>query len=512
MVKYLVGTDIGTLGTKTVVVDLKGRIVSSDYREYAVLTPKPLWAEQWPDVWFEAVCATIRSSLEKANVPSDQVGGITISGLYGGSGIPCDAEMHPLRPCIIWMDRRATDEVSWVNEHIGLDRIFEITGNSIDSYYGYTKILWIKNKEPEVWKRIYCLMTPYGYAIYRLTGNLSMDICSAGNIGGIFDMHNKDWSDELLKEMGIPRNFFPEHMAESSEVVGKINTEGARITGLSEGTPVCAGGVDCVVASLSTGAFAEGDHVAMIGTSMAWGVIHSGEKYSKNLISMPNVAQGREKVYTFAGAATAGGIIKWFREEFGQVEKLLDGTVDVDAYDVLCLEAEKVRPGSDRLLVLPYFMGERAPIWDVNARGTIFGLTLYHRRAHIFRACMEAVAYALRTCIDFGKGLGFELNRNLIMVGGATKSSLWKGIFADITGFPVLCVAGGGEAPYGDALLSAIGIGAVGSFDEIKGWISFDPVIEPDAERVHIYQNYYAQYMKLYEHLRDSFNGLTGLP
>jgi len=460
MVKYLVGTDIGTLGTKTVVVDLKGRIVSSDYREYAVLTPKPLWAEQWPDVWFEAVCATIRSSLEKANVPSDQVGGITISGLCGGSGIPCDAEMHPLRPCIIWMDRRATDEVSWVNEHIGLDRIFEITGNSIDSYYGYTKILWIKNKEPEVWKRIYCLMTPYGYAIYRLTGNLSMDICSAGNIGGIFDMHNKDWSDELLKEMGIPRNFFPEHMAESSEVVGKINAEGARITGLLEGTPVCAGGVDCVVASLSTGAFAEGDHVAMIGTSMAWGVIHSGEKYSKNLISMPNVAQGREKVYTFAG----------------------------------------------------YFMGERAPIWDVNARGTIFGLTLYHRRAHIFRACMEAVAYALRTCIDFGKGLGFELNRNLIMVGGATKSSLWKGIFADITGFPVLCVAGGGEAPYGDALLSAIGIGAVGSFDEIKGWISFDPVIEPDAERVHIYQNYYAQYMKLYEHLRDSFNGLTGLP
>jgi len=511
MIKYLVGTDIGTLGTKSVVVDLKGRIVSSDYMEYGVLTPQPLWAEQWPDVWFEAVCGTIKNSLEKVNIPSSEVGGITISGLYGGSGIPCDADQRPLRPCLIWMDRRATDEVSWVKAHIGLDRIFEITGNSIDSYYGYTKILWIKHKEPEVWKRTRWLMTPYGYAIYRLTGSISMDLCSAGNIGGIFDMHKKDWSEELLKAMGIPRDFFPEYLAESSEVVGKINAEGARLTGLEEGTPVCAGGVDCVVASLSTGAFAEGDHVAMIGTSMAWGVIHGGEKYSTHLISMPNVAYGREKVYTFAGAATAGGIIKWFREEFSHVEKLLSGLIDVDAYDVLCLEAEKVKPGSERLIILPYFMGERAPIWDVNARGTIFGLTLFHTRAHVFRACMEAVAYALRTCIDFGKGLGFDLSRNLIMVGGATKSALWKGIFADITGFPVLCVTGGGEAPYGDALLAAVGIGAVESFDVIKNWIAFDPVIEPNPEREKIYEEYFRQYMHLYESLRDSFDNLGKL-
>ncbi len=311
---FFIGTDIGTHGTKSVITDINGRIVSSDYKEYGVLTPQPLWAEQWPDVWLEAVYSTIGNSIEKAVISANEVAGVAISGLYGGSGIPCDAEMRPLRPCLIWMDRRATDEVKWIKENIGENTVFEITANYVDSYHGFTKILWIKNKEPEIWKKIKWLPTPYGYCIYRLTGNLSYDYCSAGNVGGIFDMRKRDWSEDMLKEMGIPRDMFPEKLAESSEVVGRINAEGARNTGLMEGTPVCAGGVDAAVATLSAGAFDEGDHVAMLGTSMAWGLIHNGEKYSKNLINMPHVAYPKEKVYTFAGIATAGGIIKWFRD------------------------------------------------------------------------------------------------------------------------------------------------------------------------------------------------------
>ena len=176
---YFVGTDIGTLGTKSVVVDLQGRILANDYAEYEVLTPQPLWAEQWPDVWFEAVCKTIKNALVKANVPAGNVAGACISGLYGGSGIPCDREGKPLRPCLIWMDRRATKEVAWVMDAIGTDKVFEITGNYVDSYHGFNKILWIKNNEPEIWKQIDQLMTPYGYCIFRLTGNKSLDFCSA---------------------------------------------------------------------------------------------------------------------------------------------------------------------------------------------------------------------------------------------------------------------------------------------------------------------------------------------
>jgi sugar (pentulose or hexulose) kinase len=508
---YFVGTDIGTLGTKSVVVDLKGRILSNDYAEYGVLTPRPLWAEQWPDVWFEAVCRTIKNAIAQANIPAERVAGATISGLYGGSGIPCDADVQPIRPCLIWMDRRATEEVAWVRKHIGVDKVFEITGNYVDSYHGFNKILWIRNNEPDVWKKTRWFLTPYGYAIYRLTGSISMDYCSAGNIGGIFDIHKRDWSEDLLQEMAIPRHLFPEKLVESSEAVGRVHKKGAELSGLAEGTPVCAGGVDCVVATLSAGGLDVGDQVAMIGTSMAYGVIHTGQ-YSQNLVNMPHVAHAMEKTYAFGGVTTAGGIIQWFRDQFGQTEKMLGSLVDVDPYDVLSLEAAKVDPGSDRLIVLPFFMGERAPIWDVNARGTIFGLTLYHTRGHLFRAFMEAVAYALRTCIRFSQDLGIDLRKDLKLVGGATKSELWKRIFADVTGYPILCVTGGGEAPYGDALLAAVGVGAVDSFDVINEWLSFDPPIEPDPERVHLYDAFYQQYVDLYETLKESMVKLSELP
>ncbi len=505
-----VGTDIGTLGTKSVVVNLQGRIIGHDYLEYGILTPQALWAEQWPEVWFEAVCRTIRNAIARANVPSSRIGGVCISGLYGGSGVPCDRELKPLRPCLIWMDRRATDEAAWVRENIGADRVFQATGNYVDSYHGFTKILWIKNKEPEVWKKIRWLLTPYGYCIYRLTGSVSLDYCSAGNIGGVFDCRKVDFSGEMLKAMGIPRSIFPEKLSESWEVVGKIHGEGSRLTGLAEGTPVCPGGVDCVVATLSAGGLDHGDQVAMIGTSMAYGVIHDG-KFSPDLVNMPHVTFAREKVYSFGGVTTAGGIIRWFRDEFGQIEKFAGGLVDVDPYDVLSLEAARVKPGSDRLIVLPFFMGERAPIWDVTARGTIVGLTLYHHRGHLFRAFMEAVAYALRTCMQAGRDLGIRLDRELKLVGGATKSELWKSIFADITGYPVLCVTGGGEAPYGDALLAAYGTGAVDRFEIIDDWLSFDPPVAPKPDHVAIYDRYYQQFIDLYATLKKAMVGLSRL-
>ena len=502
---YFVGTDIGTQGTKTVLVDLQGKIVASSSAEYDVLTPKPLWAEQWPDVWFDAVCRTIRSAVEKSQVPKERIKGLTISGLYGGSGIPCDADMNPLRPCLIWMDRRATKEVEWVRKNIGEDRIFDITGNFIDSYYGYTKILWIKNNEPDTWKRIKWLMTPYAYCTYKLTGSISMDYCSAGNIGGIFDIHKKDFSDELLNAMEIPRDFFPK-LSDSSDVVGHITAEGAKLTGLMEGTPACAGGVDAAVSTLSAGAFDEGNHVAMMGTSMCWGFIHDGQRLSKQLISMPHVANSKEKVYSFAGAATCGAVIKWFRDEFGHLEKAMGNLLDVDAYALLDKEAAKIPAGSDGLVILPYFMGERAPIWNVNARANIYGLTLYHTKAHIFNALMEAVSYALRHCISSGAETGMKLDGELLMVGGATKSPLWKSILADVTQYPVKCVVGGGEAAYGDAFLAAVGVGAIKDFEKIKDWLSFEDPVVPSTGNKELYDKYFEKYLEIYEALKGTMN------
>lgn len=504
----LLGTDIGTQTAKTVLVNLEGRTLSSSAAEYGLLQPQPLWAEQWPDVWYEAACRTIKEAIAKANVDSDRIIGIGISGLYGGSGVPVDKNMKPIRPCIIWMDRRATDEVRWVKRSMDLDRLFKVTGNYVDTYYGFTKMLWIKNKEPETWKHIYKFIPPHSYVIYRLTGELAIDYSSAGNIGGIFDLRKRGWSEELLSEMGIPPSYLPQDLVESSTVVGHISKEAATITRLKEGIPVVAGGIDAAVATLSAGAFEEGDHVAMVGTSMCWGVVHEGEALSKKLVSMPYVAYPESKIYTFGGAATAGALPRWFRDEFGQVEQELSRRLSLDPFQILDLEAERVPPGSEGLIVLPYFMGERSPIWDPNARGAIIGLTLYHSRAHVFRAFLEGVAYALRHNMEVGQELGLKLKRNCILVGGASKSKLWQQIFADVTGYPQITM-GGAEAPLGDALLAGIGVGAIGNYKKIKDWLKPDIPMEPVRANNELYESYFSQYKDIYVNLKENMGRIA---
>ncbi|UCF09615.1 MAG: hypothetical protein JSW65_06030, partial [Candidatus Bipolaricaulota bacterium] len=300
----LLGSDIGTTLTKTVLVDLSGRVIAAASAEYGVIHPRPLWAEQWPAVWVDAFVATVRDVLERSGVRPEEIVGVGVSGLYGGSGIPVDRGMQAIRPCMIWMDRRAVEEVAWIRENIDLDRLFEISGNGVDSYHGFTKILWMKRNEPDLWGRVHKLVTPHGFIIHRLTGETAIDQSSAGNIGGVFDLGARAWSEESCDALGIPIGMLPERIVDSSEVVGTVTSEAAAMTGLAPGTPVVSGGIDAAVATFSAGAFDEGNHVAMIGTSMCWGVVHSGASVSPRLVSMPYVAHPSERVYTFGGAAT----------------------------------------------------------------------------------------------------------------------------------------------------------------------------------------------------------------
>lgn len=509
--QYYLGTDIGTSATKTVMVGLDGGIVASDTATYTVATPRPMWAEQWPDVWFDAVATTIRNVMEKSGIAPSQVGGLTISGLYGGSGIPCDENMTPLHPCLIWMDRRATAEVEWVKKSIDEETLFDITSNYVDSYYGYTKMLWLKNNEPDVWKRTRQLVTPYAYCAYKLTGSMYLDHCSAGDIGGIYDAKRNVMSDDMLKLFGIPRDFFPEELVDSTAVIGRIHEAGAALTGLLPGTPVGAGGVDCVVATLSAGGIHAGEHVAMIGTSMAWGILHGGQRSNKKLINFPYVVNATEQVYSFAGATTSGAIVKWFSEEFARGEKALAEQAGKGVYQLLDEKAAKLPPGSDGLVMLPYLMGERAPVWNANARGSLYGFTLYHTQAHVYRAILEAVAYSLRDGIENAKKMDIDIAKDLILVGGVAKSPLWKQIFADVTGCAIHCAAGGGEAAYGDAFLAALCTGAVDSVEEIKKWISFEKPIAPGDAGREAYDRYYRMFERYYDTLFPIMDDLAAL-
>ena len=491
---YLVGTDIGTLGTKTVVVDTKGVVKGSSFLEYDVITPKQGWAEQWPDVWEKAALASIKVAIEKAKINPKNIEGAAISSLYGGSGIPLDSDMKPIRPCIIWADRRATDECRWLRDKLGEDAIYKVTGNVIDPYYGYTKMLWIKHKEPENWLHIHRFETPNAYVIRGLTGEESIDYSSAGNYGGIFNINRRDWSEEMMEELGVPRDFFPEKIISSEDVVGEVTTEGSKATGLPRGTPMCAGGIDAGVSALAGGAIEDGDLASMLGTSMCNGFISHTTRLSPRMINFPYVVKGRQYMYGFTGIATAGFSARWFRDEFGQKERESEKATGIDAYQQLDELAAKVPIGSDDLIFLPHLMvGERAPYWDEHLRGGFLGLTVFHNRAHMFRAILEGVAYAMRYSLEAAWETGIRLNRATLVDGGA-RSPIWRQIIADVTGIPMDYIPGAQGAPIGDAILAGLGTGVISEHKVIEKWISGKVPMKPNPENVKAYQHFYELY------------------
>lgn len=502
---YLLGTDIGTSGTKTIMMDTEGHLIAQDLQEYDVLTPKPLWAEQWPDVWFEAAKASIRNTVEKAKVPKESIRGICISGLYGGSGIPLDRERKPIRPCLIWMDRRASEETKWVIDHIGIEKLKQITHNGADPYYGFTKMLWIKNHEPENWEKTELFLPPNDYVIYKLTGEIVIDYSSAGNIGGIFDMNTRTWSKELLVEMGIPESMMPQKIVESSDVAGTLTSEAARELGLWEGMPVCAGGIDCGAANIGLGVLEPGIYAAAIGTSMCAALISDQPVEGEDLIIWPYLYKAKELSYYFGGASTAGAIVKWFRNTFAEFDYENEKAGGKNAYQVLDQLAEAISPGSEGLIVLPYFMGERSPLWDPDAKGTIFGLSLSHTKAHVYRAFLEAVAYSLRHTMECTKA---DLGENILIAGGVAKSQLWKQIIADVTGYAVVCPIHDAEANLGDVMLAGIGTGTL-TYEQVKKWQVLGDKIIPNSLNHEKYNGYYALYRSIYEHLKQDMKDLS---
>lgn len=512
----LVGVDVGTTGAKATVVEAGGRILAEHAASYEVLTPRPLWAEQWPQVWLEGLGEAVLGALEASGADPAAVAALTVSSLYGGSGIPVDADLEPVRPCLIWMDRRARTQTERVRREVDLDRLVAITGNGVDSYYGFTKILWLMENEPEAWERIRWLLPPNAWLIQRLTGELAVDHSAAGNIGGVYDIRCHGWSEEACAMLGIPVDRFPERLVASHDVVGALHADGARRTGLPKGTPVVAGGVDAAVATLSAGVLAERQHVAMLGTSMCWGIIHDEPPREAGLVSMPYVLEPMSHTYTFGGAATAGAVPAWFVDRFGGIERAVASWCDdvggPSAYAQLDARAGRIPPGSDGLLMLPYLMGERSPIWDPDARGTITGLTLFHTRAHVYRAALEGVAFALRHNIEAGVDAGYALDETLRVVGGGTKSELWMQILADVTGRPV-SVAAGGEAAFGDAMLGAIAVG-LAEPRELQAWIDtadLQTVREPDSAAQAVYDRTFPHYVGLYHDLRERFALLARL-
>ena len=513
---HVIGVDIGTQSTKALLTDANGRILAQASQSYQPDTPRPLWAEQWPAVWLDAVLACVARCMAEANAGGEtgasaepiDVRALCISSLYGGSGIPVDADLTPLHPCLIWLDRRAEAQVRAVRATVDLDRLRAVTANGVDSYYGFTKMLWLRDERPEVWARTRWLLPPNAWIIARLTGAVAVDHSSAGNIGGVYDMAARGWSVPMLDALGIPAAMMPERLVESSEIVGRLLPAWAEATGLPAGTPVVAGGVDAAVATFAAGATRSGQHVAMIGTSMCWGTLTRQADASHGLISMPHVFRGADDIYTFGGAITAGAAEAWFREQFCGPELARERAGEGRAAALLDEAAAQVPPGSDGLVFLPYLAGERSPIWDGRASGAFVGLSLFHTRAHLYRAVLEGVAYALRHNMEAGRMSVPALDDTLIVVGGAARSDLWMQIVADITGFPVRTIAQEVEAALGAALLAALGAGLATPAQAEAGWVTLRERALPEAQVAQAYDQGFMVFKDLYPALKPSMHRL----
>ena len=509
---YVIGVDIGTQSTKALLCDGRGRIVAQHSKSYRPDTPRPLWAEQWPGVWVDAVidcigaCVASATSTEPGFARS-AVRAICISSLYGGSGIPVDADMRPLHPCLIWMDRRANAEVDALRRTLDMRRLHEITGNGIDSYYGFTKIVWLRNHRPDVFRNTRYFIPPNAFVIHALTGELAVDRSSAGNIGGVYDMKRACWSGEMLDVLGIPASTMPPRIVGSADTVGTLTSDAAERVGLVAGIPVIAGGVDAAVATFAAGVTRPGQHVAMIGSSMCWGYMTRDVDPRHGLVAMPYVYGTAQDAYVFGGASTAGAAVTWFRDNFCR-DLAADAQRGVDVHAVLDAEARDVAEGADGVLFLPYLMGERSPIWDGKASGAFAGLSFVHTRAHLYRAVLEGVTFALRHNIEAGAKGAAALDDDLIVVGGAAHSDLWMQIIADVTGRRVLTIEEDVEAAMGDVLLAAFAAGLASDDDVRRGFVTLVPRATPRSGKATVYDRMFASYKALYPALKDTMHAL----
>jgi xylulokinase len=314
----------------------------------------------------------------------------------------------------------------------------------------------------------------------------------------------------MMSELGVPRSLFPEKILSSEDVVSEVTAEAAEATSIPRGTPVCAGGIDASVSALAGGAIEDGDLASMLGTSMCNGFISHTPRLSPRMINFPYVVNGRQYTYGFTGIATAGFSVRWFRDELGQKEKETENATGVDAYKQLDELASKVPLGSDDLIFLPHLMvGERAPYWDEHLRGGFLGLSVYHSRAHMFRAVLEGVAYAMRYSLEAAWETGIRVNRATLVDGGA-RSPLWRQIIADVTGISMNYIPGAQGAPLGDAILAGLGTGVIGDYKVIEKWISGKVPMKPNPENVKKYQHYYELYKMSIEASQPLFKEMAG--
>jgi len=492
--------DVGTSGAKISLYDQAGQLLAAQSATYPVDYPRPEWAEQDPTLWWQAVCQLAPQVVQAAG--SRELASIAVSGQTPLCA-PVDRAGQPLRPAILWLDRRATPQVNWLRQRLGEERCREISANRLDSYFGGPKWLWYRQEEPERFARTWKILQANSYIILKLTGAAVIDPSQAGLCSPCFNFSTGAWDPDVCAEMELPLDRLPE-IHPAWEVVGRVTPAAARASGLPEGLPVVCGGGDFACACLGAGVTGPGQAALMLGT--AGNLLFPGLNNRDPRLLHTIHLSGQSLPF---GGVLAGGNLAWFTGLLGDPSPSL--------FERLDEEAQAVPPGCEGLVYLPYIMGERTPIWDPEARGAFVGLSARHTRAHLYRAVLEGVAFAFRQIAKIaGAASGMEdtpgsRNISIVAIDGGSRSPLWRAVLAAAIGLPVAKGSRRSGTALGSAFLAALGAGGVASFDEISAWAETEDLAYPDAEIQRRYADLYPVYAGLYQKLKPDFEILSGM-
>lgn len=496
--------DIGTTTAKAAIFHVNGSLLAVEGREYPTYYPRPGWAEQDPEDWWSTTVLLLRSLLEKTKIDPRSIMGICISSQRETMAF-IDESGRSLGRIPIWMDRRSTPQAERIKEKMSAKEIYAKTGLVVDATFTATKLLWFKENTPDLLKRAKVGLQPKDYLVFKLTGRTVTDHSVASRTM-LFNINLKRWDEELISELGLEEysHILPDSLP-SWEIAGEITREASLTTGLAEGTPVLAGTGDRTAEVLGAGILSSGKVEESTGTGSTTAtllnkpILDSKMRYSVGVGPIPDTWALE------AGMSTAGAILRWFRDQLAEGVNLLASSTKRRAYEYLDMEAEYIPPGSNGLIVLPFFSGARSPRWNPYARGVIFGLTVYHTRAHIFRAIMEGIAYEVRKILEVLGEVDIK-PREIILMGGGAKSPTWARIKANVTGLEVVLPELLDAALSGDAMLVSVSSGAVKNYeDAAKIFFRERLRIAPDKSQVEIYNKYYALYEKLAETLESYF-------
>ena len=492
---YLLGIDVGTGGSRAVLVHERGYVaVSATVEHEPFVSPQTGWAEQHPSDWWRASAAAIQAVLAHDGVRPADISAIGLSGQMHGA-VLLDESDEVIRPALIWCDQRSASQCDELTRKIGAQRLIELTSNPALTGFTLPKMLWVRDNEPDLWKQVRSVLLPKDYVRLRLTGDKAIDVADASGTL-LLNVAERKWSNEMIDASELDAGLLP-RVYESQEITGTVSEIGAKETGLLPGTPVVAGAGDQAGGAVGIGIVKPGAVSATIGTSgVVFAATNSPALDPKGRVhTFCHAIPGRWHVM---GVTQAAGLsLRWFKDQFGVHSD------NGDPYDLMTAEAATVGPGSDGLLWAPYLMGERTPHLDPNARAALVGLTASHTRAHVIRAVMEGVAFSLRDSFEIFKEMNVPVE-TIRLGGGGARSALWRQIQADIYGRAVSTVEAEEGAAYGVAILAGVGIGIWPSVDvACDSVVRTRETVEPNNTAREILDRQYESYRKLYPALQS---------